>query len=343
MGTRTDRWTWTINNPGTFVPRWDPIDMHYMVFQMERGADGTLHWQGYTRFKARKVLSTAKHYLCDAAHLAPSEGTEEHNRTYCTKADTREPGHDPHEFGTYDGTKGAKGKRNDLTPLITAVQAGATERQIAINHPELYIRYAQGIARLTQHHLQARAPVFRNVHTTLLWGPTGTGKTHRVKMTILPENLYTAQTGRDPFSDYAGQSSLLIDEFDYHDWDLKKMNLYLDKWSPTVDSRYTNKLGMWTSVFIIANSDPLDWYPAALPHEKAAFLRRISEPMGRIFLVESQTQEVDLFWWIPPPTPTLIQSVPDPAGAGASTAPAIVRTDSVDLQALLDNQTLSPN
>ena len=72
-----DRWTWTLNNPGDFRPHWDPLTMHYMIYSLERGAEGTPHLQGYTRFSKRLRLNAAKGLLgSQDFHLEKSNGSE---------------------------------------------------------------------------------------------------------------------------------------------------------------------------------------------------------------------------------------------------------------------------
>ena len=122
-----DRWTWTLNNPGDFRPHWDPLTMHYMIYSLERGAEGTPHLQGYTRFSKRLRLNAAKGLLgSQDFHLEKSNGSEKDNHDYCSKTDdTHLAG--PWEFGTYKPEAGNKGTRNDLKQACALIASGGSQ------------------------------------------------------------------------------------------------------------------------------------------------------------------------------------------------------------------------
>ena len=245
-----DRWTWTLNNPGDFRPHWDPLTMHYMIYSLERGAEGTPHLQGYTRFSKRLRLNAAKGLLgSQDFHLEKSNGSEKDNHDYCSKTDdTHLAG--PWEFGTYKPEAGNKGTRNDLKQACALIASGGSLKQLARTQPEIIVKYPTGIEKLIQ--LAATdVPTQRDIWVHILWGPTNTGKTHRV-LTAFP-TAYSAPAGRDPFGMYQGEQVLLIDEFDSKDWDLNLMKKVLDKWPLQLSCRYLNKCARWTIVFIISN------------------------------------------------------------------------------------------
>ena len=252
-----DRWTWTLNNPGDFRPHWDPLTMHYMIYSLERGAEGTPHLQGYTRFSKRLRLNAAKGLLgSQDFHLEKSNGSEKDNHDYCSKTDdTHLAG--PWEFGTYKPEAGNKGTRNDLKQACALIASGGSLKQLARIQPEIIVKYPTGIEKLIQ--LAATdVPTQRDIWVHILWGPTNTGKTHRV-LTAFP-TAYSAPAGRDPFGMYQGEQVLLIDEFDSKDWDLNLMKKVLDKW-PFSSAAATNKCARWTIVFIISNDSPTPSIP----------------------------------------------------------------------------------
>lgn len=316
---KTARWCFTINNPGTYTPRWDITSMAYMVWQLERGINGTPHIQGYVRFKNAKNLQGAKNALnCTEAHMEAAQGTEEQCRNYCTKAETRIG--NPVEHGTYDPTKGVKGKRTDLDSVAALCLRGATISEIATQAPSTFIKYPQGIAALREA-VRPPVPRERDIFVHILWGATNTGKTHRVRMTIAPENLYVVSPGRDPWGRYEGQDAICFEEFDWSKWPIDQLKELLDKWPVQLDCRYTNKSARWTKVFILGNNDPQSWYFGASQRDRDALMRRIH----RITEVTSQDQQVDLLPVIapaaPPPVPTPMLDAPAPAGDGADIAP----------------------
>lgn len=300
---QSKRWIFTINNPGDWRPAMSAAIL-YTVCQLERGAEGTEHLQGYVRFKTNKKLPSAKEALGNnTAHMETAKGTEEHNKTYCTKEETRIAG--PWEFGTYQPDAGKQGHRTDIEALRKSCIQGATMRELALEHTDLLLRHPAGVALIRQA-VRAPVPKERQMFVHILWGATGTGKTHRVRMHFGDEDLFVVRPGRGPWDNYEGQAVVLFDEFDYNKWPIQDMLMLLDKWRVTLDCRYQNKEAAWVQVFILGNTDPDGYYQLELPALLQAFRRRVH----RITEVMNQEQVVDLS--------TVTPSPPDSPAAQAS-------------------------
>lgn len=169
--------------------------------------------------------------------------------------------------------KGKQGRRNDLKKCITDIENGKTLQEIALSHPQEWIKYHSGLKSLHQMH-GSTPPIRRSVTTTVLWGPTGTGKSHRVR-TAYPE-AYIILPGRDPFGAYTKQETVIWEEFNPMDWPIRKMNVLLDVWRAELDCRYMNKWAHWTKAFILANTSPITWYCLEDTQLQAAFNRRLT-------------------------------------------------------------------
>lgn len=245
--------------------------MAYMVYQLEAGAQGTPHLQGYFRLRRRRTIATAKTLLCATAHLERARGNEAQNRAYCTKEGALLP---PSEFGEFDAQAGVQGARSDLQEIFRACQANRPLAAIATEWPGDFIRYHSGITRMHQL-LQPPPPAERPIRTTILWGGTAVGKTHRVR-TSFP-TLFSIRAGRGPFDNYEGQEAVLFDEFRFEEWPISDMNQYCDKWPCTLNCRYNNKQALWNHVFICANSDPDGWWPNDGYLLRQAFFRRVNQ------------------------------------------------------------------
>lgn len=280
------RWTFTLNNPGEYRPRFDVQQVAYMVYQLEEGdAEHTPHLQGYIRFINRKRFATVVRYFeNEGVHLEQAKGSEEQNKAYCTK-EPRIAG--PWEFGTYDAEKGKQGHRSDLDAVAEMCKTNASLKQIALAHASDFIRYHQGIREMKE--LVGPAPAAsRDVEVFVLWGSTGVGKTHRV-MSQWPE-AYQVIVGRDPWGRYNGQETVVFDEFDYTKWTVQSMNQYLDKWRCPLDARYHDRYAEWTRVLILANSSPLSWWPEAPLLLIQSFRRRIQ---GKVYHILNQEQSLE--------------------------------------------------
>lgn len=299
---KTQRWTFTVNKPDKWRPAWDETAMEYLVWEVEHApTTGTEHIQGYVRYKKRKTFETVSKLFPRGTHIEVAKGTEAQNRAYCTKEDAAEGA----EHGVFDGGAGQQGRRTDLQIIGEKILSGISLKDIAMEYPESYIRYHSGIDKLTKL-VKPQPPLQRTIRTTILWGPTGTGKTHRC-LTSFPK-AYSVSPGDHPWDGYDGQDVIIFDEFRPEFWPITQMNKYLDKWPCELNARYNNKPAAWTKVFIISNIDPSDWWANEPLMLKDAVWRRI----GPIYFVDNQ----ETFFDLDPP----ITSPASPASARAALA-----------------------
>jgi len=273
------RWCFTLNNPHDYRPP-DCPDIAYMIFSLEKGKEGTLHLQGYARFVSRLRLTQIKKIWAgpmQGAHWEPAKGTEEQNHTYCSKLPSHIAGPWEHKPENYKAEEGKQGRRSDLECVVAACKAHKSLNEIATEAPEQFIKYPNGIKAL--HMELSRDQKYktetRDVQVYVLWGPTRTGKTHRVR-TNYPL-VYEVVPGRDPWGQYTGQTEILFDEFDPNKWTIREMNRYCDKWPCKLDARYVDNFAGWTRVYICANDPPSSWWQAEGPKPRNAFLRRITQ------------------------------------------------------------------
>lgn len=282
----SNRWCFTCNNPGDYRPRFEPLDMDYMVFQLERGEAGTEHLQGYIRFKRRKALDTVRRYFNeDRMHLEIAKGTELQNKDYCSKDETRIDG--PWEFGSFEPDQGKQGKRSDFDAIRDDLAAGLSLAEVAVKYSGDFIRYHSGITHM-QELVAPRPPAIRDVQVAVWWGSTGVGKTYRVMKTW--PDAYQVQPGRDPWGRYREEDLVVFDEFDYMKWTVQQMNQYLDGYRCPLDARYRDRYAAWTRVLILANSSPISWWPDAPALLIQSFRRRIE---GRVYRITSREADVE--------------------------------------------------
>lgn len=291
MTTTSQRWCFTVNNPGDWRPGWRPATMAYLVWQVERGEQaGTMHVQGYVRFVSRRRMSTVKRELGrDDAHVEVARGNEQQCKDYCTKAETRiEEGE---EHGEFDGTAGVQGKRSDLAAAAAMITGGASMREVALAHPTDFIRYHHGFEafKLT---IDPEPPMQRDVEVIVLWGPTGTGKTHRI-MTLFPD-CFCVRPGRDPWDGYSSHETIFFDEFDPQVWNIHEMKLILDKWRYRLQRRYRNAFAAWTRVAICCQDSPVSWWPNASEPDIQAIRRRIANSCHLVTERETPLAEIPI-------------------------------------------------
>lgn len=268
------RWVFVYNNPPSgWAPPQQASEVAYMVWQRERGKEGTEHIQGYIRFNTRKRFNTVKNYFSvPEIHVEAAKGTEDQNFKYCTKEDTRVEG--PWIFGeaNFKPDAGKQGNRTDIHAATDMIKQGSSMKDLSEAHPEVFVKYHMGLREFADLH-RPLPPLERDVRVYWLWGQTGTGKTHRARTTF-PE-AYEVKTGRDPWGTYTDQLTVIFDEFEWDKWPIQQMNRYLDKWRCELDARYKDKWAHWVRVIIISNEDPLTFWPLSPPNLRQAIWRRI--------------------------------------------------------------------
>lgn len=296
----SDRWAFTVylTEPNVeaaawapdWEPEWKPAEMAYLVYQYERcPSTGRIHVQGYVRFHSRKRMNTVKNVFGrQDMHLSTARDSEEINRNYCTKEESRVLAGNEH--GDYQPEAGKQGKRSDLARYCDRIRAGEAVRAIARDEDmaATFVRYNQGLTAFATA-MQPDVPVARDVRVTVLWGPTGVGKTHRV-MTQFP-TAYRVTPCLHPWDGYERQETVVFDEFDYSKWTIQQMNGFLDKWPCELPARYRNRSAAWTRAIICSNSPPESWWPEERSQPLIdAFRRRLTF----VVQVENQEQVIEL-------------------------------------------------
>lgn len=213
---RARAWMITINNPTDEEEKNLVEDKHrYLVYQLEKGEEGTLHIQAFVYYE-NAIAFPKKRF--PRAHIEKSANIEK-SIEYCQKEDTRVRG--PYEFGT----KPDQGKRKDIDEVVAAINAGFSEEDIAEEFPAFYIKYFKGVKALyeiKQKHRE-KAP-----HVVWIWGKSGTGKTTSVFERHGRGNVYV-KDGTQWWPGYNHENAILIDDYDGR-WPFRDLLRLLDGW-----------------------------------------------------------------------------------------------------------------
>lgn len=240
----------------------------YYVFQRERGENGTPHIQGYCHSKNQKSLSAWKRIVGQRAHIEFARGDALSNKAYCTKESTREPGTQPVEGGSLP----VQGQRSDLEAVAKRVRDGASDQEIAEDHPGDLIRYHKGIS-----YLRSLYDVPRNFKTKVYWwyGPTGTGKT-REAFERFPDAYF--KMGCNKWWDgYRGQDTVIIDDFRRDFCTFAELLRLLDRYPMLVEAKGSSMHFRSRNIVITTPRGPRATWAGRTEEDLEQLCRRIDE------------------------------------------------------------------
>lgn len=291
-------WCFTVNNPvhKSLWPNGLPAGIKYLVYQVERGENGTEHLQGYISFASIKRRGgVAKVTFLDAeekvvmpfatAHLLRAKGNAAQNKAYCTKADTRIEG--PWELG-----ESKQGERTDLQEAADKLVATGDVSQV---DNAIFLKYPSGCLKLAA---RAQPPRRDNLTIITLIGGTGIGKSYSVH--DLYPDVYVVNMGNSGlwWDGYTGQKAVLFEEFKGQ-VQLQKMLQILDPYPLRLEVKGGTVNAKFTIVFITSNYAPYEWYrndDGRRGAELDALKRRLGspteyEPDGQLRYIHVDTRD----------------------------------------------------
>ena len=304
----------TINNPSEGVPLFNglPEGVAYVIWQLERGAQGTPHFQGYMRFSKRKTLSDIKRLLrYDTAHIEPARGSEQQCVDYCSKAETKVAG--PWEFGV-------RSKSGDRTDLAEAAKIIIDTGNLSQVDPAILMKHAGNCVKIAS---LCNPPRRDGLQVFLIVGKTGIGKSYSVR--DLYPDLYMPFYGNSGlwWDGYSGQDVVLFEEF-RGQVPLTKMLQLLDPYPIRLEVKGGAMPARYTKVFITSNTPPEEWYPndptkpnGSREGERQALFRRLGLGTPRYINAATRAELHEKLSFIramvpPPPPPPPNQDVAMP-------------------------------
>lgn len=300
------RWCFTMNNP--LISGEDLAEklkktenVKGFVFQLEEGANGTEHFQGYVELKRSERMTKVKELIGENPHMEAAEGNKESNLKYCTKEEGRKEG--PWIWGTCTEKKG-QGKRTDLDDFARAVfEAGEVTEEIEEmfpGHAMQFARQAKAISadRALREAKKAQKEYWMQVvkdeeegkktqgqlqiHNRLFFGPTAVGKTTMVmKMTMgKGHDLYTKAGWNKWFEGYKKEKHMLVDEFGtgFCDGKIENFNAMNNIGVNVQEVKGSHVLLHVTHAYFTTNRHPLHiWDEVKESGTYKAFVRRFAE------------------------------------------------------------------
>ena len=233
---------------------------------MEKGENGTEHWQGYLELKRSLVFNSVKKFFLPLKpHLEKRMGTPLQARAYCMKEESRIKG--PWEVGFFKEPE--QGKRNDLLDMLGEVDSGSKNSEVYAKHPVAYARYYKAVQHVRSLILP---PKMRDLEVIMHYGPPGVGKTHDIINDH--DDLFIKPMGKNLWFDgYTDQQYLLLDDFSVQ-CTLTELLRLLDKYRLQVEIKGGHAWMHATKIFITTNIHPRDWYDFSNREEQYDALAR---------------------------------------------------------------------
>lgn len=275
-------------------------------------------------------------------------------RTYCLKDESRTPGYPNIELGLWEG-EGGQGRDKDRDVVATAMMEGMSSREVVRRFPGFALNNLDKVLAF-EDAIRPEPPVFMERAVYLLYGPSGTGKSHFV---WAPEaagghpdgargdstRVHTWPLGGSKGSlfagNYTGQPVSFRDEYTGQ-WPRTFLNQLLDKYPVDVEVKRGQRRWATATIFIGTNTHPSTWYEwAESPHyyERLELWRSLVRRFTRVYIFEAGHRgprrvlerggEGWDAWWGRPAT--LGADAPVRLGDGGGRLAHVERPDLIDL------------
>jgi len=252
----------------------------YLTYQIERGENGTVHWQGYLELKNPRTFSSIKKDNDYTARMnfQNRHGTAVQAAEYAQKEDTRIG------IGVTEGELSSRqGKRSDLDAVKEFYKNGGSERDgwekffgAHVRSHRAFTKYRRLVVKRRNWPMEVR----------VYWGLTDTGKTRSVYAEFDAEEIYSLPPPRSSgtyWDDYDGQRVVLVDEMYGNRFSWAFLLQLLDRYPfkvPVLGDfvEFTSRIIIFTS-----NAHPGEWYNVSAniwgpnANKENPFVRRLTE------------------------------------------------------------------
>lgn len=291
MGSQSRNWCFTLNNYTAEEEeklKGELAHVKYIVFQRERGENGTAHLQGYLELDRSQRLSFVKKIL-EKAHWEVRRGSQEDAIKYCKKLETREPGTEPFERGERANANGVRKdtfSANVLTPeergkIIDKVR----KKEMRISEISSYDMQDTALMRSLEGVCKDLAGPYReDLRVITIIGPTGVGKSWSVQK-LFPDGVCKWINGNSGcwFSE-VDKEVCLFDEF-AGQIAIERFLKLIDPYPMQIEVKGGMRPCYWRTIFICSNVTPQCWYNNYAQDDKVSteMVKRRSEQLRALY------------------------------------------------------------
>ncbi len=222
------------------------------------------HYQGWIQLINPKTIKTVQKILrMGKIHMEIMCGNEFSNDIYCQKDNI---------FKSWGKFK-TQGQRSDLESCKNMLDNGATMKDLADSHFQLYCQYGNRLEKYKNILSEQNATRFRKLEVILITGPTGVGKTRQA----MEHTTYKiCGSSLEWWDGYNNDNSILIDEY-ANDIKITTLLNILDGYKLRLPIKGGFTYANWNKVYITTNLKLNEIHANAKPAHLMALKRRITK------------------------------------------------------------------
>ncbi len=233
------------------------LEITFIVYGQETGAQGTPHLQGYLEIGKKEKTITALQKVFKKAKIgltilvADLDALD--NTLYCIK--------EANVCVNKWGKPFKQGKRTDLITVGKYLKVHTLD-ETAVKFQREFIKFHGGLSKLKEVFNRMDSKSWRNIETSVFHGKAGRGKT-RLATDVIHYYKLNEDSSTVWWDGYMGEKTLIIDDFD--GWiSYNRLLGLLDGYQCRLAIKGGFTYARWTKVIITSNYAPKEWFSQGL-------------------------------------------------------------------------------